>query len=63
MKVKLFAERDTEEAENKVNAWFLQKKNKLVISKTQIALSNVGEASGGTQQNVLIAIWYSDFSN
>ena len=63
MKLKLFAERDAEEAETKVNAWFVQKKSKVVISKTQVALSNTGDQSGGTNQNILVAIWYSDVSN
>ena len=63
MKLKLFAERDTEQAEKKVNAWFIEKKSKMVVSKTQVALSNVHEENGGTTQNVLIAVWYSDVSN
>ncbi len=63
MKLKLFAECDCEEAESKVNAWFVQKKNKVVVSKTQISLSNTGDQTGGTNQNILVAIWYSDYSN
>ena len=63
MKLKLFAERDSDEAEAKVNAWFTQKKSKAVISKTQIAVSNITDQSGGTSPYIVVAIWYSDVSN
>lgn len=63
MKIKLFVEKDSEEAERAANEWLEKNASMILINDRQVALSNVGKSHDGSHQNILVAIWYTTASN